>query len=209
VTACALAIAFHRLFEARNWAKCPVIKRFLVGSLTEVEVSYLRTFALRLGTEIGFGTQSRPMAATSPSERQTRVRLDGGVSAASCSAPMNHDVGGLSERRAPAQSHQAQGRSMRRLARAPTARPLRASAPPWRRRSQPHREQKRHMALGWRPHQQQRSTGHGFALEAARRLTPRSRRISGVTSLDLSISKRGRSFLSAERGRRPLSASGR
>jgi hypothetical protein len=32
----------------------------------------------------------------------------------------------------------------------------------------------------------QRSTGHGFALEATRRLTPRSRRTSGVNSLDLS-----------------------
>jgi hypothetical protein len=40
-----------------NWAKSPAIKRLLGGSLKEAQVSYLRTFALRLGTEIGFGTQ--------------------------------------------------------------------------------------------------------------------------------------------------------
>jgi hypothetical protein len=49
--------------------------------------------------QIGLGTQSTPMAATSPSERQTRVR-NGGVPAASRIAPVNHDVGDLSERRA-------------------------------------------------------------------------------------------------------------
>ena len=40
-----------------NWAKSVAIKRLLVGSVREAEVSYLRTFALRLGTKINFGTQ--------------------------------------------------------------------------------------------------------------------------------------------------------
>ena len=83
-----------------NRAKSPAIKRLLVGSPREAGVSYLRTFALQLGTQISFGTQSTPMAATSPVNARPRVRLDGGVPAASCSAPVNHDVGGLSERRA-------------------------------------------------------------------------------------------------------------
>jgi hypothetical protein len=54
-----------------NRAKSPAIKRLLVGSPREAEVGYLRTFALQLGTQISLGTQSTPMAATSPSERQT------------------------------------------------------------------------------------------------------------------------------------------
>jgi hypothetical protein len=41
-----------------NWAKNPALKGLLVGGLKQAEVSYLRTLALRLGTEIGFGTQS-------------------------------------------------------------------------------------------------------------------------------------------------------
>jgi hypothetical protein len=80
-----------------NWTKSPAIKRLLVGSLLEAVVSYLRTFALQLGTQIGLGTQSTPMAATSLVNAKRRVRLDGGVPAASCSAPVKHDVGGLSD----------------------------------------------------------------------------------------------------------------
>ena len=36
-----------------NQGKSPAIKRLLVGSVKEAEVSYLRTFALQLGTQIG------------------------------------------------------------------------------------------------------------------------------------------------------------
>jgi hypothetical protein len=95
----------------------------------------LRTFALQLGTQIGFGTQSTPMAATSPVDADA-VCDSTGSPAASCSAPVKHDVGGLSERRASHvrargwQSHPAQGGALRRLASAPAARPFRASRGP-------------------------------------------------------------------------------
>jgi hypothetical protein len=118
-----------------NWAESPAIKRLLVGSRKEAEAGYLRTFALQLGTQIGFGTQSTPMAATSPVDADA-VCDSTGSPAASCSAPVKHDVGGLSERRASHvrargwQSHPAQGGALRRLASAPAARPFRASRGP-------------------------------------------------------------------------------
>jgi hypothetical protein len=128
-----------------NWAKSPAIKRLLVGSLQEAQVSYLRTFPLQLGTQIGFGTQSTPMAATSPVNAKRRVRHDGGVAAASCGAPVKHDVGGPSERRARrtcarvGNGIRRKGGALRRLASAPAARPLRAPGAPRRRRPLPGR----------------------------------------------------------------------
>jgi hypothetical protein len=88
------------------------------------------------------------MAATSPVNAKRRVRLDGGVPAASCSAPLKHDVGGPAERRA---SHvrargnriRRKGGALRRLASAPAARPqqlpsLRPTTRSFPRRKQQH-----------------------------------------------------------------------